>query len=42
MPVHWGKTVSWTLLMMVSLVLVAEYKRRQGLLTTSVPDAVTA
>lgn len=41
-PVHWGKTVSWTLLMMVSLVLVAEYKRRQGLLTTSVPDAVTA
>ena len=29
-PVHWGKTVSWTLLMMVSLVLVAEYKRRQG------------
>lgn len=31
-PVHGGKILSWTLLMMVSFVIVAEYKRRLGAL----------
>jgi uncharacterized membrane protein YoaT (DUF817 family) len=32
-PVHVGKIVSWSLLMIVSLIIVAEYKKHLGLLT---------
>ncbi len=32
-PVHAGKIVSWTLLMIVSLIIVAEYKKHLGHLT---------
>ncbi|MBX3115044.1 MAG: DUF817 domain-containing protein [Fimbriimonadaceae bacterium] len=41
-PVHAMKIVSWTLLMMVSLVIVAEYKRRifqnENIRSSSAPD----